>query len=288
MLNKMRCVLAVLLAAGLAMPAWAALPVANSLMPANGSTTYNTNPWITFNGTPGTGATQINNAEIMMCNNSGCSSPAPSLTCSASTGYDRWGCYTGDNPSCAGANSYPSQFKTLPTGNGTQITFRPASGCALNTGTWYVKVRVMDDQGVWSNWSSVNTVTVAATPTWNQTVTAGKSVIRVGDFTELRTYINNVRAARGYGTATYTNSTLAAGQVIHAVDITQMQSAFDTPFFYVTGSHIYSGSFVSGKCGLTTIPCDINSSFNTVTGGATTIRACHINDVRTLFTNCSP
>jgi len=284
----MRCVLAVLLAAGLALPPWAVAQTVSVLTPANASTTYNTNPWVTFTETVSN--TPVNNAEVQVCNNTNCTTPPSALSCSASAGFDYWACCT--NSSCTGSAagcSYGTPAKFYPMGaggSGSQVTFR--AGCTLNTGTWYLRARIMDNVGTWGAWSSVNTFTVAATPTWNQTVTAGKSVIRVGDFTELRTYTDNVRAARGSGAATYTNTTLAAGKVIHAVDITQMQSAFDTPFFYVTGSHIYSGSFISGKCGLTTIPCDINSTFNTVTSGTTQIRACHINDIRTLFTNCSP
>ena len=292
MLHKMRCVLAVLLAAGLAMPPWAVAQSVASLTPANASTTHNTNPWVTFSATVGGGGTYIDNAEVQICDNSGCVSPPSALSCSSSAGFDYWVCC--QNATCTGGTTAGCGYGKLtlfhPMGplatSGSTINFR--AGCTLNAGTWYVRARAMDDQGQWSSWSTVNTFTVASISSWNQTITAGTSLIRVGDFTELRTYIDNVRAARGSGAATYTNTTLAAGKVIHAVDITQMQSAFDTPFVYVTGSHIYSGSFISGQCGLTTIPCDINSTFNTVTSGSTQIRACHINDIRTLFTNCSP
>ncbi len=286
MLNKMRCVLAVLLAAGLAMPPGAVAQTATLLTPANTSTTYNNKPWITFSGTAGGGASWIQNAIVDVCNSASCSDTPPSDTCSASKGVGFFNCMPGDT-SCNGTTSHAGLFYPInSSNNGAKITFRVP--CALNAGTWYVQVSVYDDKGQQSSFSTQYSFTVANTPGWNQTVTAGKSLIRVGDFTELRTYIVKVRAARGYGAATYSNTTLAAGKVIHAVDITQMQSAFDTPFVYVTGSHIYSGSFISGQCGLTTIPCDINSTFNTVTSGTTKIRACHVNDIRTLFTNCSP
>ena len=97
------------------------------------------------------------------------------------------------------------------------------TGLAPNT-TYVYMVEAIDGS---NNPSSPSNFDIATTIMFSDDpLVPGSTVIKSDHFTQLRTAIDAVRAAKGAGAATYTN-VIAPGGLIRLIDMTEMRSFLD-------------------------------------------------------------
>lgn len=215
-----------------------ATPVINE--PVNGSTIYNTRPWIRFYATDGSGHT-INHILVRV---------------------GAWGnCHTGivyDIDS----NSYRLTFYPLAAASGAVITHRLVS--ALAPGAYQLCVYAYCDQAAGAPAWAVGKNFTVATPSWTDgpTVTAASTKIRAAHFNELHTAIDNVRVYHGLAGYSWTNgATFTTAVQARGVHMTDMRTALCAAYAAATGS----------ACSLT---------FSDTPNTSTKVRAVHINELR--------
>lgn len=231
--------------------------VCNIITPSNGSTTYNSRPFIIIQvGDP---SYPINDICVRFFNNAACSYP--------SQVQQDW--YAGETGTEGNAAAPSSFYQWQGAAGTTTMRFRPpATGYNVPAGTYWLVVYCMDSNPLPSRgWlaSSVVQFTIASLPAWtgNTTVATGSPVMHQ-DFSDLRARIDTVRAFRGLAAySSYHTGTPATGNSIYATDITDMQTALSQSYNAATGS---------------------NPTYTTSPGTGSNIKAADINDLRNCIT----
>lgn len=152
-----------------------------------------------------------------------------------------------------GGTTFGTELIASTPNDGSEVVTLPN----VTTSTARIKVEAVGN--IFFDVSDAN-FSIAATMFTNDPLVAGTTTLRAVHITELRTYINTIRARYGAGAYPYTNATLTAASTrITAVDINELQAAVVSAY---------------NLAGLTP------PTFTTVVAGTTTITAARITAIR--------
>jgi hypothetical protein len=161
------------------------LPVASISALANAGAIYNTQPYFRPSATDSNGSTVVLQIQI----DDATDFATPLVDSIADT--------------VNAANGFSTKGAV---GSGVANNFKPTS--SIGTGVRYARVRAYDvSAGEWGNWSSTYTFTIQ-TVTWATSINDTDTSVRKPTVDDIRTKINNVRAARGLGAYSFTDPTI--------------------------------------------------------------------------------